>query len=195
MGSGRFYALLSTLLFAAVCAYAGTAIFTALDYVPGETPTAPAVSGDCELHGIIIRREEIIDTPIGLAAGERIPAGDYCKESALFFPESDGYEHISPADVSAMSAETLKELMQSGPAQKSGAKLIFGFDCYYAAFYSGHENIEPGSCRIRFEGESESRRAEMIHISKEDGDCTMLFRLMLDRQLAELRICNAQLIY
>ena len=195
MGSGRFYALLSTLLFAAVCAYAGAAIFTALDHVPGEKLTVPAVNGDCELQGIIIRREEIVDTPISLAAGERLPAGEYCDQSALFFPETDGYEHISPADISELSTQTLKELIHSAPVHNAGAKLIFGFDCYYAAFYSGHENIAPGSCRLRFESEKESRRAELIHISKENGSCSLLFRLMLDRQLAELRLCNAQLIY
>lgn len=194
MGSGRFYALLTMLLFAAVCAYTGAAVFTALETSPGEAIPVPAISRGGELRGIILRREEKAPKTIIADAAERIAPGGDLAETALFFPDCDGYEQLSPADTFELNAEKLTKLMQTAPGYHAGAKLIYGFDCYYAAFYSGHEDIEPGPCRLKFEGETESRRAELLQVSKEDSGCTLLFRLLLDTELSTLRICSAQLI-
>lgn len=194
MGSSRFYAVLSMLLFAAVCAYAGAAVFTALDPPPGESVPALAKSGGGDLRGIMLRYEEQAPESIDASAGERIPPGELNRQSALFFSECDGYEALSPDDAVGLDPDTLSKLMQFSPGQSSGAKLIYGFDCYYAAFYSGIEDIEPGPCRLRFEGESYSRRAEIISVSRSEGECAVLFRLMLAPELLSLRLCRAELI-
>ena len=193
MAVSRFYAALSALLFAAVCAYAGAALFAALEPLSREAGPAPAKAGGGELRGIILRREEKAPEDLSAPAGERIPAGEH-GESAIFSPFSDGYE-LSPLQAEELSPETLTLLMDRQPTGSKGPRLIYGFDCYYAAFYSGHENIEPGPCRLRFEGEEASRRAELVSCSRSASDCALLFRLMLAPELLDLRFCRAELIY
>lgn len=192
MAASRFYAALSTLLFAAVCAYVGAALFTALQLPSNETVPAPAKSEGGELWGILLRREEKAPADMMAAEGERLPVSALVSETAVFSSRSDGYE-LSPEIAAELSPETLKSLMLTEPTGSGGPRLIYGFDCYYAAFYSGPDNIEPGPCRLRFEGDT--HRAELLSVSRSGTDCMLLFRLMLAPELLELRFCRAELIY
>lgn len=186
---------MSALIFAAVCAYAGTAVYAALQNTPQSSLPTLAKSEGGELRGIILRCEQSLTEAPSAEAGTRIPAGNFSSESAIFMPDSDGYEHIAPADLDSFDSVKLKELMQSPPESGGGAKLIYGFDCYFAAFYKGESDIEPGPCRIRFEGDTEILRAEIISVSRSEADCVLLLRLMLNEKLLQRRFCSAELIY
>lgn len=191
--------MLYALLFTAACAWTGAALFAALGQPrPTVIPTAVQSHGG-KLEGIVLRREEQTKTVLTAASpvkdGERLSAGDGREESAIFSPVTDGYEYLSPAMADGLSPARLSELMASRPEKAQGTKLIYGFDFYYAAFYHGGENIEPGPCRVKFEGEAQSRRAEMISVSRDGDECAVLLRLMLDEDAISLRFVNAELIY
>lgn len=195
MGTSRFYGLLSALLFAAVCAYIAAALCCAFTAQPVREIPVSDKNGGGELRGLLIRREGPAPKGLNLSALERIPVGDSTAETAIFYPFSDGYEYLSPDNSEGFSAEELRSILVSSPNNGGGAKLIYGFDCYYAAFYCGSDDIEPGPCRLRFEGQSQSRRAELITVSPSDTECVLLFRLMLDKELLGLRFCRAELLY
>lgn len=195
MGAGRFYAALSSLLFAAVCAYAGTALFTALEMPPAKIIPGSAENRAGELRGIVLRREETAPDSLIFPAGQRIPPGEHSGESALYWPDSDGLEYLSPSDCTDLSPQRLTELISAQPQRLNSAKLIYGFDCYYAAFYSGDVDIEPGPCRLRFESQTEIRRAELIQVSHTETQCALLFRLMLDGSMLDMRMSRAELIF
>lgn len=195
MGPSRFYALLSALLFAAVCAYVGAAVFRLPE--PQNTRAMPALaqSEGRHLRGILLRREEKAPSQLSAAPGQRIPAGENVPETAVYFPSSDGYEYLSPADAQELTAERLDELMHAPADSYRGAKLIYGFECYFAAFYYGIDDIQPGPCRLKFQGEDFERRAELLYASSSPSKSVMLFRLLPDSEFYSLRFCTAELIY
>lgn len=199
MGAKRVYALLSALLFTACCAYFGAALFEALQRPRTNIAPAAKAGGGPELYGILLREEETVSPAFAasLAAGEgeRICAREGLRESALFYPRSDGYEFLSPEDAAQLTAEKLNELLSSRAESIRGGKLIYGFDQYYAAFYSGEKELSPGFCRLKFEGFEESRRAEILSVSQSGEDRAVLIRLMCDKESLSLRLCRAELIY
>ena len=111
----------------------------------------------------------------------------------------DAKKSTTPTKVVPCGSATAKIMDIFGflPQYSDWAKLVTYTDWGYGAKYdlrSWAPDYSKCGKGITL-GESECRRAELIHISKEDGDCTLLFRLILDGQLAELRVCKAQLIY
>ena len=199
MGSRRVYSLLAALLFCASCAYMAAAAYSALQRP--RSPLAPAEKAGAapELYGILLRREELISPAMALTLdageGERLAAQADMLQSAVFFPHSDGYEFLSPEDAEKLTPEKLRALLAEKASARRGAKLVYGFDQYYAAFYEGGENIGPGVCSIRFEGSEEKQRAEILSIERSDEGCAVLIRLMLNEESLSLRLCRAELIY
>ncbi len=195
MGSRQVYALLSALLFTAVSAWLGAAVFTALQRPrpPAVQLAAPSRSG--MLEGIVLRREQGLEKALAAKDAERISAGEHCAQSAIFLTHCDGYEQLSPAMAQELDVEKLKELMCQPKKPAAKSKLIYGFDFYYAAYYYGSEDIQPGPCRVRFEGMKDSLRAELISLSREGGDCAVLLRLLLCPECIDLRFCKAELEY
>lgn len=125
MGNSRFYSALTALLFAAVCAYAGAALFDAREHISVLPSPAPAVGEAAETYG------------------EKI--------------------------------------------------LILGFEPYFAAVYFGGESPEPGPCRVKFQGNEESERAELLRLFR--GDSGRLLLLRLERENHGPIFCRAELIY
>ena len=199
MGARRVYSLLAALLFCASCAYMAAAAYSALQRP--RRPIAPAEKAGAapELYGLVLRREELISPAMALAldAGDsrRVPAQADIAQSAVFVPCSDGYEFLSPEDAQKLTPEKLRELLSLKASAQRGAKLVYGFDQYYAAFYDGVEDIKPGVCSIRFEGSEEKQRAEIISVQCSDEGCAVLMRLMLNEESLSLRLCRAELIY
>ena len=199
MGARRVYNMLAALLFCACCAYMAAAAHSALQRP--RSPIAPASSAGAEpeLCGILLRREEPISPAMALeldaAEGERVAVQADMPQSALFFPNCDGYEHLSPEDAEELTSEKLHELLANKASAQRGAKLIYGFEQFYAAFYEGGENIEPGVCYLRFEGSEEKQRAEIISVQRSDDGCAVLFRLMLSEDSLSLRLCRAEITY
>lgn len=199
MGARRVYNVLAALLFCASCAYMAAAAHSALQRP--RSPIAPAknAGAEPELYGILLRREEPISPAMALgldaAGGERLAARDGMPQSAVFFPNCDGYEHLKPGDAEGLTPEKLGELLDEKASAGRGAKLVYGFEQFYAAFYDGVEDIEPGVCCLRFEGSKEKQRAEIISVQRSDNGCAVLFRLMLSEESLSLRLCRAELIY
>ncbi len=196
MGSKRIYALLSALLFTAASAWLGAAVFSALQKPRPITLHAAEQSRGGELEGIVLRREEIISSaPPEAKEHQRLSPGEHSVQSAVFSSHIDGYEHLSPAMAQELEPEKLKELMVQPKKAEGNAKLVYGFDFYYAAYYHGSEDIEPGPCRVRFEGMEQSMRAELVSLVREGGSCTVLLRLLLCPECVDLRFIKAELEY
>ena len=174
-------------------------MFTALQRPRSLIAPAQNTGAEAELYGILLRREACIAPAMAAAlkldAGERVSAREGIEQSALFYPNSDGYEYLSPADASELTPESLRELLSSRAQSARGPKLVYGFDQYYAAYYSGGADIGPGPCRVRFEGFEHSLNAELISVSRSGDECAVLLRLMTDCDSLGLRLCRAELIY
>lgn len=206
MAHSRFYGALAALLFAAVCAWTGTALSRGLTQPRSARITKAYVSEQAELYGIILRHEQPLETGIfksftapdgqRLAAGESWGENDSClKESALFYYGCDGFEHLSPPK-GELSTDALEGLLESRAQKPGQAKLIYGFDYYYAAFLSGVDKAEPGSCSVQFEGFEESCPAHIVSVSRKGDKCALLLRLCYSGSgFEKLRFCSAKLIY
>lgn len=199
MGARRVYACITALFFTAACAYIGAALFTALSR-PRQSPVPAMEAGAAlELWGILLRQEERLSPALAqeleAKSGERIPAGEGRAQSAIFYPSSDGYEHLSPEDAEKLTPQSLDALLQGKAKNAGGPKLIYGFEQYYAAYYSGEKELSPGPCRIKFEGFDKSRRAEIISAEAGDNGFAVLIRLTGSEECLSLRLCRAEIIY
>ena len=104
------FSSLSSLLFLAVCAYAGAALRGSADGVELMTVSAVTVTESAELDGIVLRRERVLPRGAELVPaaenGLRLPAGtaialpDGTREltghSCVFFSQTDGFEALTP---------------------------------------------------------------------------------------------------
>ena len=189
----------------ALCAYLGAALYSGLEAPRSIVSFTPGRSS-VELSGIVLRREEVLDSrtaaKLSAAHGCRLSPGDFLSlgvedvpQTALFFAEGDGFEHLSPAHGENIDPKKLSALLASQPRNSGEAKIVYGFDFYYAAFISGYDDISPGPCRIKFEGFDESCRAEIISLSSEGGRTALLMRLTEGgSEYLSLRFADAQLI-
>ena len=144
------FSSLSSLLFLAVCAYAGAALRGSADGVELMTVSAVTVTESAELDGIVLRRERVLPRGAELVPaaenGLRLPAGtaialpDGTREltghSCVFFSQTDGFEALASEAPEETDAAALDRLLAASPAQsgKSGGRLVSGFDWYYAAY-------------------------------------------------------------
>ena len=205
MASPRFYSALSALLFMALCAYLGAALYTGLE-TPRSFISFPPSRSSVELSGIVLRCEENLDEAVAETLspsdGCRLSPGDFLSlgvgeaaQTAVFFSQSDGFEYLSPADAENLSPRLLSSLLTSEPDSRQGSRIVYGFDFYYAAFISGYDDISPGPCRIKFEGFDESCRAEIISVVSEGGRTALLMRLTQGgSEYLSLRFADAELI-
>ena len=188
------FSSLSSLLFLAVCAYAGAALRGSADGVELMTVSAVTVTESAELDGIVLRRERVLPRGAELVPaaenGLRLPAGtaialpDGTREltghSCVFFSQTDGFEALAPEAPEETDAAALDRLLAASPAEsgKSGGRLVSGFDWYYAAYAdTAGESIQPGECRVRFDGFEETVSARAVSVSDESGRRFILLRL------------------
>ena len=201
MDSSRFYSALAALLFTAVCAWAGAAVFAGLN--AGERAPKPDTGKSAELSGIVLRREETVSPGAEQTLcpdGKRLSAAEnpFLDESALFFRSCDGYEYLCPETAQALCTETLDRLL--GACAQSfaagSARLVCGCDWYYAAFVSGGDIPGEGAaCRLLFDSFRSPVRALVISArSDSSGRTALLFRLTEGGDYLKLRFTDAVIV-
>lgn len=176
----------AAVLFLAVCAYLGAALYERVE-LPSPSPemTPAAVRGAAFLQGIAVRSERSFRSEgdvSGLENAERVPRGAVCgdvtaESSAVFFSETDGYEYLSPERLEELTAESLTELLALPPAERGDFRLVYGRDWYIAAF-SDSPLPEHGRGRFYPDGLSGYYGAEIVSVCPDtDGSRVVLLRL------------------
>ena len=207
-----FLKAVAVVLFLAVCAYLGAGIYNGLDQ---DLKTVPVryvtVTDSLELTGLVIRREQVICSP-GKAqffpsGGDRLPADGLvavfqdgaelrAPSSALFFPDCDGFEALSPDILPSLSCQELEALLQqeAAPDREAVGRLVFGWDWYFAALPAPDAALPAeGRCTLLFDGMEQSVPAELISAGEE---LPFILRLTYGREeYLRLRKAQAQLIF
>lgn len=199
------------MLFTAVCAYVGAALYPRLSPKESTAAMAERVSACVRLEGIALREELSLSLPDDPAlfardgerlSGDRVLAAttgteDSGSGSALFLAFSDGLEQLSPADALPLSVDRVRSLMAAVPGQQEGdGRLVLGFDWYYAALSDYSGALPQGRCSLRFDGFDGAVTGRLVEVSGyENGERALLFRLMTgDTDYLKLRNCRAELI-
>lgn len=193
----RFPALVAAALFLAACAWAGAGLYRALRPGPRTVIAREAlVSETLALEGIILRREQLIEGPgeISAPAGQRLAAGTLlgrtasgaqirAGESALYYPDWDGYEGLGPELAEDLDAAGLEALLKGKPRRVKNAlgRLVPGREWFYAALLREGDAPEPGRYRLLFEGQEEAVPASLLRA--EDG--LLIFRLSVQEGALE----------
>jgi len=118
--------------------------------------------------------------------------------SGLFFPWVDGYEHLSPARLTELTAEGLEALLLEEPVPVTGAcgRLVAGPCWYYAAKLGGEEaqRLRVGDAvLLTLAGGCPPVEAEILSVSAPAGEsCAVVFRCdTMLRECAGLRFSAA----
>ncbi len=155
MSASRFYAALTALLFLAVSAWAGAALFGRISAPQAEEESPPPQDGG-SLRGIVLRQELVFppgEAPAGAEDGKRLSAKETGRGSGLYFESADGYTFLTPADAEGLTPEKLDRLLATAPRAAGGARLVTGRAFFYAAFFEGDAPPETGAVlRLRFDG-------------------------------------------
>ena len=147
MSASRFYAALTALLFLAVSAWAGAALFGRIPAPQEAEESSPPQPGG-SLRGIVLRQEQVFpsgEAPAVAEDGKRLSARETGRGSGLYFDSADGWEFLTPADAEALSPEKLDRLLETAPRAAGGARLVTGRAFFYAAFLEGDAPPEAGA--------------------------------------------------
>ncbi|MBR7075142.1 MAG: hypothetical protein IKI39_08555 [Oscillospiraceae bacterium] len=178
-----FYHALAALVFAAACAWCLAALYKQLDAVPPPEPVpeASAAPAPRRFRGLLIRQEQRLPAGAfpGTEAGTRLNAADTGTESALFFPNCDGWEGLSPADAQMLTPGGLERLMNAEPPEREDApRLVYGFALTCAALLEDGASPLPGPCRLTIDGMEDGIGAELISVTADAmGRRMLLLRL------------------
>ena len=195
-GARLYYHALAALLFAAVCAWLGAAVFGALavqDALREETPPVPG-----RLRGILLRRERALspeEIPAGAEDGMRLSAAETGGEAGLFLSGADGLEGISPEDADALTPAGLDALLAlKAEREEDGGRLVLDFACCCAAFYKGDASPSPGPCRVCIDGAGDYEGRVVSAARDEEGRTALLIRIPEgDAALYRLRFVTGEL--
>lgn len=190
-----FYHALAALVFAAVCAWSLAALYTLFDRT-GEEKPVPEVSdapAACRFCGLLIRHEQRLPAGAfpGTKAGMRLNAADTGTESALFFPECDGWEGLSPEDALRLTPGGLERLLSAAPPEpEEGPRLVYGFTLTCAALLEDGASPLPGPCRLSVEGVEGEITADLLSVTADAmGRHMLLLRLTeFPEELYEMRV-------
>ena len=192
-----------SVLFLAVCAYAGAKLWSSLDpELNTMTVRTVTLTDSAALEGIAVRREQSF-CPAGAfspADGSRIPAGSLSGVScsALYYSSCDGFESLSPEALADLDVSALTGILSARPAQADGGRLVLDFDWYYAALVSADAPIpDHGRCRILFEGFDVPVEGYILSLSQaESGQKALVLRLTQGGDpYMSMRKCSAQMIF
>ena len=190
-----FYHALAALVFAAVCAWSLAALYTLFDRT-GEEKPVPEVSdapAACRFCGLLIRHEQRLPAGAfpGTKAGMRLNAADTGTESALFFPECDGWEGLSPEDALRLTPGGLERLLSAAPPEpEEGPRLVYGFTLTCAALLEDGASPLPGPCRLSVDGVEDEITADLLSVTADAmGRHMLLLRLTeFPEELYEMRV-------
>ena len=200
MSASRFYAALTALLFLAVSAWTGAALFARLPAPRKPEEESPPPSQAGSLRGLLLREERPLapgEIPPGAEDGKRLSAGETGGASGLFFAFSDGYECLTPADAEALTPEKLDRLLEAAPRDPGAAKLVTGRAVLFAAFFEGDAPPEAGAAlRLRFDGGDRSLPARVLSAERDGtGRTALLLRLMEGEDfLCRTRFAEAEIV-
>ena len=197
-----FYHALAALLFAALCAWGAAALWLRLDKATagrGSAPPAPSSApAGGHFRGVLLRQEETLEAGAfsGFGTGARLSAAETGTESALFFPASDGWEFLSPADFERLTPETLEALLREAetPELCERPRLVYGFALCCAALFDGQTPPAPGACTLTLDGFGPAK-ARLLSVTEDALGRTVL-RLRLTafpQELYETRVVEGEI--
>ncbi len=149
-GGSACTAAIATLLALTVLAYAAAGLGSALENSPRRsTVSARRVVSGFSAEGIVIRDELPLEggaAPEGmrLGAGDSMGEGLSAPVSGLYFSGCDGYEHLSPEDISTADAPGISALINSAPGEIAKGRLVTGKYWYFAALLPYGISLEVG---------------------------------------------------
>lgn len=203
MERDSFSALITGILFLAVCAYGAVFAWKELGGGVKTAPlTASCVTVGSPIEGIAVRNETALEDKTGeYENGVRLPAGNMASCSVLYFNSCDGYEYLTPELFYGMDRHDFEELLISEPPKgKAYGRLVKGFEWYIAAISESGEAPEGGS-RVTLELQSgEELEAECVSVSpggvmllrltEGDSDCSLrrLSALLAEKKLRGFEI-------
>ena len=192
-----FYHALAALVFAAACAWSLAALYARLSEAdtPEVTPPATAAPAVCRFRGLLIRDEQRLPAGAfsGTEAGTRLSAADTGTASALYFPDCDGWEGLSPADAAALTPGGLERLLAAEPPEREATpRLVYGFTLTCAALCEADTVPGPGSCRVLLDGTADKITAEILSVTADALGRHMLLLRMTDfpEALYEMRVAE-----
>jgi len=199
MQKDRFSAVITGILFLAVCAYG--AVF-AWEGLGGDVKTVPltasCVTVGARIRGIAVRDErELEEDKREYEDGARLPAGNMAPCSVLYFSECDGFEYLTAEMFRDMSASELDGLLESDGGEKGRhGKTVSGFEWYIAAASEDGRIPEKGSLAAVELPDGTRHRVECVYVPEKgevfllrltDGDSECKLR-KLEALLVEKRI-------
>ena len=190
MRTSRFFSALSSVLFLALCAYAGAYIYPKAAQKNAQEMPRAEVTQTVTLRGIAVRYERVFDCAGTAENAQRLSAGSpfgldengdklYSDASAVYFSESDGFEYLSPDKLDELNPDELEELLSMPVKEASSPRLVTGFAWYFIALAPETAPIpETGPCRLLFDGFQNETDAYLVSASAADnGRRVLLFRL------------------
>ena len=213
MDSARYFSLAAALVFLAVCAYIGAALYSRVEQPEIETVRLLQVQESARLQGIVLRREQSLSFSWGskllaqdsqrLAAGETLAVDMLgqellCPCSAVFFSRTDGFEDLGPQDIEADDVSALEKLLNRKAGENADGRLVTDTAWYYWALTSSKDELlASGQCSIQFEGLEESVQAQVLSLSESSGGKrAILLRLTQGgSEYLSLRKTEAELLF
>ena len=190
MSAARFFSALSSVLFLALCAYAGAYVYPKAAQKAAQEPMRAEVTQTVTLRGVAVRQEKSFDCAGTAENAQRLSAGspfglddngdELCTDvSAVYFSQSDGFETLSPDTLCTLNPDELETILSSPVKISSAPRLVTGFAWYFAALAPETTPIpETGRCRLLFDGFENETDAYLVSASAADnGRRVLLFRL------------------
>lgn len=190
MRASRFFSALSSVLFLALCAYAGAYIYPKAAQKNAQEMPRAEVTQTVTLRGVAVRYERVFDCAGTAENAQRLSAGSpfgldengdelYSDASAVYFSESDGFEYLSPDKLDELNPDELEELLSMPVKEAPSPRLVTGFSWYFIALAPETAPIpETGRCRLLFDGFQNETDAYLVSASAADnGRRVLLFRL------------------
>lgn len=190
MRASRFFSALSSVLFLALCAYAGAYVYPKVTRKAAPDVPRAEVTQTVTLRGVAVRQERVFDCAGTAENAQRLSAGSpfgldnngdelYCDVPAVYFSQSDGFEYLSPDTLSTLTADELEEILSMPVREASAPHLVTGFAWYFAALAPETAPVpETGRCRLLFDGFQNETDAYLVSASAADnGSRLLLFRL------------------
>ena len=211
----RYPGLVAAVLFLAVCAWLGAALYGALRQEAEADPLRPVLAPEgVPLRGIAVRTEEVLCSDLAGEAlasdGDKLAAGAPLRrfadgsvlcapESAVFFTDCDGFETLRPEDLETMDAAGLAALLdrEGDVPEEAFGRLVLREAWFFAALAPAGQ-IPEGTrlCRFCPEGAENTVSARLWRLGEaQEGQVPVILRLTCGGDWLRLRQCDARLYF
>lgn len=193
------------IIFAAVCAYLGAALFEGGSLPETAEAVSMTVTDSAQLKGIAVRTEQLVCSVSGfipaVSDGERVCSGGqlapgvYSENSAVFFAGTDGYEYLRADFTGDFGADAVERLLDAAPQSTDACgRTVTENAWYYAAVCDGEYQLS-GKCSLIFDGMKSPVSACVLRCEAQSGKTALLFRLTAGGEYLKLRKCGAELVF